>query len=160
MEPAAKPAAASTLELVIHGISFQAPQPFSEGHRCSAGEAAVLNGILAENLKSNFSKKIKDKDISVEEAQKQFAAYAASYVLSPRPSIDPTDRAALRIAGDLVKEALNAKGQKPGDLADGLWEKYVAVVAAKPNVRAEAKRRVEATKSIVSQTLDLDGIGG
>ncbi len=58
-----------------------------------------------------------------------------------------------------MKEALNSKGQKPGDLAEGLFDEYVRKVAEKPSVLAEAKRRVEATKSIVGATLDLDGIG-
>jgi hypothetical protein len=116
-------------------------------------------------LRNNFAKRVKSAqeegasdEGTVDVLQREFAQYAANYSLSPRTSADPIDRAASRIAADLVREALNKKGLKPGDLAEGVFDEHVRAVAARDAVRSEAARRVAATKSIVAATLDLDGL--
>ena len=155
---------ARTIELTIHGVTFEAPQPFTAGHPCSEGEASVLNAQFAENLRNNFAKRVKAaQDGVVTEQilavlQQDFANYATNYSLSPRTSSDPIERAAVRIAADLVREALNKKGLKPSDLAEGVFDEHVRAVASREAVRSEAARRVAATKSIVAATLDLDGL--
>jgi hypothetical protein len=159
-----QPTPTRTIELTIHGITFAAPQPFAQGHVCTEGEASVLNAQFAENLRNNFAKRVKawQESNPGEDAEHDgglhadFKRYAASYTLAPRTSADPIDRAAHRIATDLVRESLNAKGMKQSDLADGQFDEFVRKVAARPAVRDEATRRVAATKHIVSQTLDLD----
>jgi hypothetical protein len=149
--------------LLIAGISFEASDPYTEGHCCTAVEAAVLNDARHSNIKVNFSKKIKDRiendvqqDFSVE-----FAAYDAAYQFTPllrRPS-DPVGRAAYAIAADLVLAKLRERGQSKSDLEDGLFDSHVARVADLPRIRAEAARRVEATKTIVADALDLNSEG-
>lgn len=160
---------AETTEVVINSIIFQAPAPYVEGHQCNAIEASVLNQTLAENLRNNFSKTVKkqkekagDRELTEpeQEALRQiFADYCKDYRFAlrtgPKIPIDPIGKEALKIATSLVKEALAKKGKKPSDLVDGLFDKHVSKVAAYPNVVAEAKRRVEATRAVANEALDI-----
>jgi hypothetical protein len=161
-----------TAHITILGLTFEAPQPYSTGHQCTEAEAGVLNSALAENLRNNFSRKVraaceetkteKALELSVPhvaELQHQFAKYAAEYTFaSARPSaarLSPVDRAAHRIAADLVREKLRERGLSAVDLAEGKFDELVAQVAAREAVQAEAARRVAATQAIVDTALDI-----
>lgn len=158
---AASAPAVRTCEITIQGLTFAAPQPYSAGHTCTEAEASVLNSVLANALRNNFARRVKEYEGTSQgdavhiQLQREFDSYAASYTLNARTG-DPIERAARRIAQDLVRTALNERGQKPSDLADGVFDSLVAKAALKPSVLSEARRRVEATKSIVEQSLDLD----
>lgn len=43
----------SRKQITIAEKIYSIPQPFAEGHVCSANEASVLNQILAENCRYN-----------------------------------------------------------------------------------------------------------
>lgn len=142
-------AAARTCEITIQGLAFSAPQPYAAGHQCTEAEASVLNSVLANALRNNFARRVKesvdaDGTVSIDAQaalQDEFASYASSYTLNARTG-DPVERAAKRIAQDLVRTALNERGQKPSDLAEGVFDSLVAKAALKPSVLGEAKRRV------------------
>lgn len=163
------PNATSTTEVIINGIVFLTPAPYAKGHQCDEIEASVLNQTLAENLRNNFSKAVKkakekagDRELTEPEVaalQQTFADYCKSYKFAlrtgPKIPVDPIGKEALKIATSLVKEALAKKGQKPSDLVDGLFDEHVAKVAAFDNVVTEARRRIEATRAVASEALDI-----
>lgn len=157
-----------TQTITIQDINFEAPQPYAAGHTLSEVEAGVLNQALAENLRNNFAKKVKDAraglastdSLSAEKLatlKAEFDSYAGSYVFkakgAPRQPLDPIQREAEKIATGLLNAALNKKGSKRADLPEGRWELLLAEVAAKPTVRAEAERRVAAAKSVAADAL-------
>lgn len=161
-------ATAPTLEVTIQGLSFTIASRFAEMHICSAGDAAVLDAALCDHVRGAFAKSIKQL-VETEaasgadrhrrdELQTQIADYAAEYhFAASRAALrDPVERAALRIAQDIVREKLNERGLRKENLAEGVWEARVAEVAKLPNVRAEAARRVEATKSVVAGAMDFE----
>ncbi len=163
-------------EITIQGLVFKAPLRYSEGHTLSAIEAEQLNSVLHDNLRNNFAKRIKaqmEKTLEVEpqrtglnatevlELKQEFAQYSAEYQFtsaSRRLPLDPVERTALSLAKDLVSEALRKKGLKPSDVPEHELSDRIAAVAANPKVRAEAERRVDATRSIAGDALDI-GLG-
>jgi len=148
--------------ITIQGINFEASDPYIEGHVCTAVEASVLNDARHSNIKVNFAKRIKGwEEQAGVDLSAEFAYYDAAYQFTPilrRPS-DPVGRAAYAIAADLVLAKLRERGQSKSDLEDGLFDSHVARVADLPRIRAEAARRVEATKTIVADALDLNSEG-
>ena len=157
-----------TLEVTIQGLAFTLSPRFAEMHICSAGDAAVLNAALCDHVRGAFAKEV--KELLVDEAstgtdrrrrgelQSEIASYAELYhFAASRAALrDPVERAALRIAQDIVREKLNERRLRKEDLAEGVWDARVAQVAKLPNVRAEAARRVEATKSVVAGAMDFE----
>lgn len=92
---------------------YSIPQPFAEGHVCSANEASVLNQILAENCRNNFAPKIK-KDPSVAPSQEDFDKYVAGYQFGVRSvsSSDPVQKEMRNIVENALVAAMNKKGLK------------------------------------------------
>lgn len=156
-------------EVIIQEIIFLAPAPFAEGHVCSLIESSVLNQCLAENLRNNFTKVVKqakeqagERALSAEELSTlhaKFADYASRYTFQfkagPKAPIDPIGRESAKIALVLVKEGLQRKGISIKDLPDGKLDEYVAKVANQESVIKEAKRRIDATRAVAAEALDL-----
>jgi hypothetical protein len=158
-----------TTPISVQGITFQAPAPYVAGHVLDAHEAQALNALLAENLRNNWARRLKGRDLGpltqlrftaetkaafVEELRNEFAAYAASYRLghATRAERDPVAREAQKIAHALVREAVNAKGATP---TPDEFQRRVSLVAALPKVRAEAQRRVDVTRQTLAGALDI-----
>jgi hypothetical protein len=158
--------------LTICDIPFQLAEPFAEGHACSAGEAGFLNDAFLSAVRSNFGKRLKPRleglrkvrgekatfnATEVLELRREFEQYAQGYTLGSavrRTAFSsPLERAAHRIAQDLVRERLRERGLKPDDLADGQFAAHVAKVASRPEVLEEAKRRVDAAQLLIDDTL-------
>lgn len=166
--PAPTPGEASTTPITVMGVSFTAPAPYTEGHVCSGREAHVLNVELAENLRNNFSKRVK----AVKEAnpqgipapqltalRKEFETYALQYRFGEgRVSRggDPIQHQALIIARGAVKAHWAKKGLTLDESTQARFDSDVARVAQLDNVVAEAQRRVDAT---ATASLDVLGPG-
>lgn len=174
--PVADPAAA--IPIKVQGMIFSYPPKYFEGHVLSAEEAAVLNQTFGENLRNNFASRIRAEMEKIEEAataagetpraftqeeQDAFAAdfttYAATYTFkSPRVGagpIDPVEREAHKIATALVKAKLSERNIKPSSLPEGKMEEYVkGALAKRPEIRDEARRRVEALQNASGDILD------
>lgn len=161
-------------DLTIQGLTFSAPQPYAAGHTLTDNEASALNQVLAENLRNNFAGTIKqafedfrktnnlaeDAEVAVDQLDKddletKFTAYAAEYEFGVRraggsrlPS-DPIEREAYEMAQDLIKQALKKKNVKLDTVPKEKFHEFVTqLLDSKPEIRAEAKRRVEASRSI------------
>jgi len=114
----------------IGGLLVKVPAPYTEGHVCSAGEAAMLNQTLAENFSNNLRKKVEafvpegaaegtaPRIATADEAQALVDGYAAVYEPGVRrssggggrKSLDPVEKE-MRV---IARESLNALLQKQG----------------------------------------------
>ena len=65
-------------EITIADVSVKVPQPYSEGHKCSANEAGVLNQIVCENVRNNLREGVKKMVANGEDA-KAIQAFVSSY---------------------------------------------------------------------------------
>lgn len=150
--------------LTIAGLEFDLPTRYAEGHLCTSTEAGELESLRRSRIASNFAKVIERMRDTPGESlgagaravHEAFAAYAASYVLGAPRGTDPVTREATRLATDLALEELRKRGKKRGEVDDGAWTAAVARLAASPAVLAEARTRVEASRKILSEALDLD----
>lgn len=159
---------ASNQNVKIQGVEFVAPAPYEEGHTLNTAEAAVLNQTLAENLRNNFAAQVKAAkeqhgenlpDSVLAELQVAFSKYADDYEFHgrrvSRAPVDPVRKEALKMARAIVMGALRANKIDTKSLPEGKVEELVeAVLAKKPEIMDEAKRRVESAKSIASDALE------
>lgn len=161
------PAERTTKEITVETVKLTVGQPYSQGHSLNANEASVLNQTYLENVRNNTAGKLKaivtawEKD----EANKgktfpgfttaqiaEVQGYADGYEFGARVSrssepTDPTEREAFRIARDAVDEALKTNNVKKKDVGDR-YDEMVKLYMAKPEIVAEAKRRVKARTAI------------
>lgn len=167
-------------ELVVQGVTLAVPQPYSAGPiTLTEGEASQLNQVLAENLRNNFagkvdkayedaakanSKEVKDITadmLDVTALQTAFDAYVGEYEFGVRrgglPRItDPVEREAVNMASEIVRGAIKTKGFKLADVpAEKIRELALGLLEKNPAIREEAKRRVESTKGIALDELNL-----
>ena len=161
-------------DLLIAGMPFKVPAPFTEGYTLNSNEAAAMNQLLGENLRNNFAAKIK-KDFeaaetantpkaSLEALQAELSAYAGNYEFGVRrsssgsvgSSADPIDRELQKMARELVKGRLKEKGYKLKTFDDetiqGLCDK---LIEQRPAMRDEAERRVNMLKDMAAAADDL-----
>ena len=159
-----------TQTLVIAGLSFTVKAPYAEGHVATAGEAAALNQTLAENLRNNFAKKVKEvkgENATVSDEVKakldeELALYEATYsfdkvraVRAPRQTfVDPVEREAFKSASAFVEAALNAKGLSKKALKPENFKQLVLdVLAKRPEIREAARRHVEALNAVAHDAI-------
>lgn len=162
----------SEQKVKIAGVIFSAPAPFQAGHILSHDEAGVLNQTLAENLRNNFSRTV---ETAKEEAVKArgegaaleqheldklaltFAGYAESYKFGVRRvasmAVDPVEREARKIARAAIEAKLRENNvEKPAK--ERMEELVTQLIGKRPEITAEAKRRVDAVKAAASVSLD------
>jgi hypothetical protein len=172
-----------TTSITVQGLSFDAPQPYKSGPReLTEGEASALNQTLAENLRNNFAPKVKlameeyrkanglaeDAEVGVDQLDhdslvESFDKYADEYEFGIRRAgggvrapANPVEREAIRIATSKVREALKKKGLKLDSVSKERMAEFVQSVLTKyPDIREEAKRRVEATQAVAVEDLEL-----
>ena len=136
----------------------------------TAGEAAALNQTLAENLRNNFAKKVKEvkgENATVSDEVKakldeELALYEATYsfdkvraVRAPRQTfVDPVEREAFKSASAFVEAALNAKGLSKKALKPENFKQLVLdVLAKRPEIREAARRHVEALNAVAHDAI-------
>lgn len=146
--------------LTIAGLEFDLPTTYENGHLCTLAEAGELESLRRSRIASNFAKVIERmRDTpgeSLGAVHEAFAAYAASYVLGAPRGTDPVTREATRLATDLALEELRKRGKRRSEVDDAAWTSAVARLASSPAILAEARTRVEASRKILSEALDLD----
>jgi hypothetical protein len=167
------PSTTATTPVTIAGEEFLAPRKYAAGHVLSAAEAQALNTALWDNLRANFSKRVKDQREAVQTAamasgngwasawqqelsrlREEFAAYAAGYAFASGPGKgDAQGRMAKQLAESLVRTQLNGQGKRPGDLPEGEFDRRVAAAMQMPALRAEAERRLAALSALAEEAL-------
>ncbi len=166
---------------VINGISFAISQPYVAGHTISEIEAKVLNQTRSENIGNNVRQMIKDMQEGLGKfenlgAQPESAIVAyvtefdAAYEFKSaseggRTSRDPYETEARKLARELVKSSLAAKGRKLTDVPEGMdkdsWDDKLATeidrIASAEGVLAQAKKNVDAKRKASEKLLESVG---
>lgn len=141
----------NTRLITINGAEYRVPQPFSEGHTCSAGEAHALNQTLAENIRNNMASKLK-KGLEGD-AQQYIDDYVKDYEFAlpgerqRSAPTDPIEAEAYSAAKKRVVAQLKSKGHKIADIPEEQLDTLVTQVLAKyPEFRIKAAEFVEAKR--------------
>lgn len=144
-----------------HDIAVSVAQPYAEGHILTALEAEKLNHVFADSIRTSLMAKIKrlaeEGSINASAASKEFQAYADAYsftVRAPKAASDPIAKEANKIAKEQVLAAIRKKGGNPADYSAEQISEYVAkVLHHKPEIRAEAERRVSSSRQLAGDLL-------
>jgi len=150
----------ATRKITISEKSFNVPTPFSEGHKCTAGEASALNQTLGENVRNNMAKAVK---VAVEKgefdqakAQAAIDEHVKNYEFGQRraSTVDPVEKEALDIARDLIKDGLRKENVKLSSVSTAEMTKRAReVVTANPKITEVAKKRVAERDEFVAGLL-------
>lgn len=147
-----------TRQLTIEGQIVTLPQPYSEGHSCTKGEADALNQTLAENVRNNLAKKVKE---APDTAQTLVDTYLETYQMGARiggvSRRDPVEKEMYAIAEDLVKKALAKKGVVMKDYDKEQLKKNIEDVVGKnaAALKARAEQIVAARAAAVSEEITI-----
>jgi hypothetical protein len=148
------------VDFQIQGLMFKCPAPFSEGHKCSAGDAGTLNQTLRENVRNRFAKPFEKimadateagKQVNTAELQKQLDEYILSYEFGgkTRAPVDPVERRALELARARVEDALKKAGKKLADYSnEDLKAAAQEAVEKNPKFRQVAQKQVDELNSL------------
>lgn len=147
-------------EVTIAGAVFAMPAPYKEGHALNANEAAAMNQLLAENVRNNFAKTVKDANGDVGALQPKLDEYVKTYEFGVHKGggvrLDPVEREAMNIAVGKVKDALRKKGHKVADVGNEKINKMAKETLDKfPQIRQQAKVIVDQRASIGADALDI-----
>lgn len=153
----------------VAGHVLNIVQPYTEGHTVTAGEAQALNQILAENVRNNLAKKIKEMDeadaYDEDAAQLLVDEYVDEYEMGVRGgggggrTVDPVRKEAMAITVPLVKDAVKKKhGSLKGVKIKDINAKAASIIDNHEHPRhaeiwARAKERVEAQREIADLEL-------
>lgn len=165
--------------VTIQGLEFTTSMPYSPGHVLTEHEASALNQTRSENLRNNFASRVKKAledlqkanperadlttaDLDLGALATEFAAYEASYSFAQRhvraPS-DPVEHEAQKLGKARILAALRERKIDIKSVTTDAMTGYVAALLAKrPEIREEAKRRVDAARSIGASVLDDLGV--
>jgi len=144
--------------ITIQSAEFSVPAPYAEGHTLTVNEAAVLNQVLAENIRNNSAKTIasmKEAGKTAEEMQAAVDEYIAGYEFGVKRSgggrtTDPVRAKAIELATKKVKDALLAKGSKLKDVGnDRIRELAIKAVEQHPVLMEQASQIVEMHRKAV-----------
>ena len=152
--------------ITISGVVFEIPPKHKEGDVLSSAEAAALNQVFF----SDMSAKIKPLIVKAQKASGSLeispevrddinaklseAIKSHSYVQRSTNSYDPVQREAFKILRPIVKNALIAKGLDPKTMSEAKLEQtMLGVLEKRPDILAEAKRRIEAISSVAGDLL-------
>lgn len=153
-------------EYTIAGQTFNIPCPFSEGDELtlSEGTADRLNQDVAENVRNNFAKRVKDAEEAGTFDQATFQTaldeYVASYEFGARApgagraARDPIAREMDNIADQKVRAALKKAGKKLSGKDQDITAKDLAILRKDYVTKYEAALRPLA-EAAVAQMAEL-----
>lgn len=149
-----------------HNISIQVPQPYDEGHVCTELEAAKLNQVVLDSVRTTILTKLRkaavahqgDGPLPVAHMLPEFQTLANTYqftVRATRQSSDPVEREAFKLAKEQVFAAIRKKGGEPGHYNTEQIAAFVAkVLELRPEIREEATRRVRSSRELGEAVLN------
>lgn len=144
-------------KLQILGLSLSTPEPYTSGHICTANEALMLNYALSRGLAKGLYRLL--REVSEKRGTLQGSAedladcerYMQEYLrgfAQGHERLAAIETEARRIGRARVEAALYRAGRKLADLAKGEQDLAIAREAEKPEVLAEATRRIDLLRSI------------
>lgn len=147
----------------VAGLQLDLPDTYeATSIALTSGEAAVLNSARRKALREILSREVEAGGVPAGEEQKVLDSIAIGFKFTLAPAnrfTDPLDRIAWKMASDLAMEELRKRGRTRADLPEGKWEELVARIAESPSVKAEASRRLQASREIAEDVLDLGDFG-
>lgn len=151
----------------ILGFSYELPQPYSQGHVCSAAEAAALNRVLTRGISKGLYKVLlaginptghSEASKLSEEQRSAISAMGAEFIedhclgFSMGHEVQRSIRVeAERIARGLLETQLYKQGKSLKDLAEADRAEQISQLASTERVRTEAERRVKVTQEIAER---------
>lgn len=148
----------------MHGFNFELDDPYTEGHQCTAAEAAELNKNRRTNIRNNWSPRVERATRRpgggiTAELQTKLTEYAAAYSFGQKPTpavVDPVQHEARRLARSKVITKLREQGHDLRATPTEQIESLVTDVLTKyPAFFDEARKRVEAYQNIAIAALEL-----
>ena len=142
-----------------YDINISVQEPYTEGYVLTAIEAAKLNQVYADGIRSSLMHKIKKIGDETSRASiGEFQNFADSYSFAERTAkapVDPVTKEANKIAKEQVFAAIRKKGGNPADYSSDQISDYVTkVLAHKPEIMKEAARRIDSSRKIAGDLLD------
>jgi len=156
-------------DYTIAGKTFSIPQPYTEGHTLTAGEASQLNQVLAENIRNNLAGRVKELvdggTFDQDDAQLMVDTYFEEYEMGVRSGgggrvVDPVRKEAMVITANLVKDAIKRKhGGLKGVKVKDINAKAASIIDNKDHPRHReiwdtAHQRVAAQRDLADLELD------
>ncbi len=152
--------------ITISGVVFEIAHKYSEGHQLTSDEASALNSLFFSGLNSKLKPLVvkaqkASSSLELDESVKadlsaKLAEFARTFTFTQRSgnSYDPVQREAFKMVKPQVLNALKQKGLDPKSLAEGkLEEIMLQLLSKRPDIMAEARRRIEAVTSIADDLL-------
>lgn len=163
----------ATKTITIQGLTADVLAPYAEGHKVTEAEAAALNQVRAENIRNNTARLVKgaiaENEVEdaeglpeevVEDLLGKIAEYDESYefnmasVGAGRTPTDPVEVEAKKIARQLINAQIKAKGGKVSDIDKDKYNAALATVAAREDIREQAKAAIEARNTLAEAGLE------
>lgn len=114
----------------------------------------------ANNLAEDAPVEVGNDALNMDEMRQEFESYCTDYEFGvrqstgPRVPVDPVEREAFTMARTVIREALKGKNIKISSLSDEQMEGLIKqLLDSQPQIREEAKRRVEATSNLAAGDL-------
>lgn len=148
----------SDRKIIIAGAEFTIPQPYTEGHAVTAGEARALNQLLAENVRNNMASKVKANEVDAAAVLDYATKYEFNVASMPKPKLDPVEAEARKIAKAALKAEIVATGGKLEDYDEDSIEEEILRIAETDEVRKVAQGIVTARKKSAGITLGSLGL--
>jgi hypothetical protein len=150
-------------DLIVNGVTFQAPLKYSEGQIISANEAAALNALfhkdLADGMKRLVKKEEELSDETLARLRAQFDEACSKHDFAPKApsnSFDPIMIEAIKIATPKVREFLVKKGIDVEHLGKEKFEEIILkAIEQRPEIKTEARRRIDAMRGIAEKVFDI-----
>jgi hypothetical protein len=156
----------------IKAYSFQLEEPYAAGHQLTAAEAAALNGLRAENICNNVRKFVNDVVLAnppgailpaetLARIQDRISQYDARYQFKETSRPLPAMGSLESEVRDVASETVQAEVKKAKlTLLDDEWESAIEAAQARPEVQAEARRRLAAkTRVAGSMMKEVQAVG-
>lgn len=141
-------------EITINNRTFPIARPYTEGHRCTAAEAEVLNRQFHSNIRKNFSR-IMDSmvvnDSTMLQVRKAFDAYVDSYSFG---GASPIDIEARVLAEAIVRHRIKASGGVLGDYNKTELARHVSALLNSPlrdDIYIQAEARTKAIQAAAAK---------
>lgn len=144
-------------KLQILGLALTTPEPYLPGHVCTANEASVLNYALTRGLAKGLYRLLREvsekrgtlqggpEDLA--ECERYIQEYLKGFSQG-HERLAAIEGEARRIARAKVEAGLYRAGRKLAELAKGEQDLAISREAEKPEVLAEATRRIDLLRSI------------
>jgi hypothetical protein len=151
--------------ITIQGYEFPVTRRYEAGHKLDEVEADALNQAYWDNLRNNFTGKVKAakqggalSDAALNDLISQFQGYSQEYQFgNRRSSADPTiaqvEAQALTLARTAIRDVMREQGKKDAFTAEQIEAAAIDLVEGDPTFRQKAQAAVAERKANAQRAL-------